>query len=75
MITTFNLLIVGVSLFTYFGMTAPEPCPKKYMTTKKHGGQLDNAGDIHIHCTPDANWAWKLKTNNTVTFDEILKDE
>tara|TARA_Y100000310_G_C20226822_1_gene598344 strand:+ start:83 stop:322 length:240 start_codon:yes stop_codon:yes gene_type:complete len=71
---TMPLFWVGVGLFTYFGMIAPEPCPKKYMTTKKLGGELENAGDIYNHCTPDANWAWKLKTN-TVTFEEILNGE
>ena len=65
---------VGISLFSYFAFTAPEDCPKEYMTTKKHGGTLENAGDIYTYCTPDASWRWRLK-EGIVTFDEVLKKE
>ena len=42
MITTINLLIVGVALFSYFAFTAPEDCPRKYRVLKKDGGVLTN---------------------------------
>ncbi len=58
MITTINLLIVGVGLFSYFAFTAPEDCPREYRTTRTHllfevceldyGGKFvlkDNAGE------------------------------
>ena len=37
MITTINLLIVGVGLFSYFAFTHPEPCPRKYRVTQEQG--------------------------------------
>lgn len=74
MITTVNLLIVGVSLFSYFAFNAPEECPKEYMTLKKDGGQLDSLGHIHKYCDTHDNFkTWHLK--NPVTFDEILTKE
>ena len=74
MITTVNLLIVGVSLFSYFAFNAPEKCPKEYMTLKKDGGQLDSLGHIHKYCDTHDNFkTWHLK--NPVTFDEILTKE
>ena len=42
---------------------------------KKHGGKLENAGDIYTYCTPDANWRWRLKEDAKVTFDDVLKEE
>lgn len=69
------LFWVGVSLFSFFAYTAPEDCPNEYMTTKKHGGTLENAGDIYTYCTPDANWRWRLKEDAKVTFDDVLKEE
>jgi tRNA(His) 5'-end guanylyltransferase len=76
MITTINLLIVGVSLFSYFIYTAPESCPEEYMTLRKDGGKLTNLGEIYKYCTPfDRNFkTWHLKPD-TVTFDEILTKE
>ena len=50
MITTVNLLIVGIGLFSYFSFTHPEPCPKKYRVLQENGGELENLGDIHIYC-------------------------
>ena len=74
MITTVNLLIVGVSLFSYFAFNAPEECPKEYMTLKKDGGQLDSLGHIHKYCDTHDNFkTWHLK--NPITFDEILTNE
>jgi hypothetical protein len=40
MITTINLIIVGVSLFSYFAFTSPEPCPRKYRVLQEDGGIL-----------------------------------
>ncbi len=79
MITTINLLIVGVGLFSYFAFTHPEPCPRKYRVTQENGGELVNLGDIHRYCTLDygLNFVLKdeFKENVRVTFDEVLKDE
>ena len=61
MITTINLLIVGVGLFSYFAFTLPEPCPRKYMVLQKQGGVLTNLGQIHNYCTLDYGHNWKLK--------------
>ena len=75
MITTINLAIVGVSLFSYFAFNAPDSCPKEYMTLKKDGGQLDSLGHIHKYCDTHDNFkTWHLKPG-TVTFDEILTNE
>ena len=61
MITTINLLIVGVSLFSYFAFTHPEPCPRKYRVTQEQGGVLVNLSDIHRYCELDYGHKWKLK--------------
>ena len=74
MITTINLLIVGVSLFSYFAFTAPEKCPIEYMTLKEDGGKLDNLGHIYKYCESSNKYkTWHLK--ESVTFDDILKNE
>ena len=74
MITTINLLIVGVGLFSYFAFTAPKDCPRKYMVLQKSGGVLTNLGQIYEYCTLDYGHRWKLKKGVKVTFDEVLKD-
>jgi|TARA_Y100000310_G_C20301687_1_gene632110 hypothetical protein len=74
MITTINLLIVGVGFFSYFAFTAPEDCPRKYMVLQKSGGVLTNLGQIYEYCTLDYGHRWKLKKGVKVTFDEVLKD-
>ena len=61
MITTINLLIVGVALFSYFAFTSPEPCPRKYMVTKNHGGELSILADIYRHCELDYGGRFVLK--------------
>ena len=63
MITTINLLIVGVSLFSYFAFTAPEPCPRKYMVVKDRGGELAILADIHRYCKLDYGGRFVLKDN------------
>ena len=50
MITTINLLIVGVGLFSYFAFTSPEPCPRKYRVTLEQGGALVYMVAIHRYC-------------------------
>ena len=61
MITTFNLIIVIVSLFSYFAFTAPEDCPRKYRVTQENGGVLVNSTDIHRYCELDYGGKFKLK--------------
>ena len=61
MITTINLLIVGVGLFSYFAFTSPEPCPRKYRVTQDKGGILVNPTDIHRYCELDYGGKWKIK--------------
>ena len=61
MITTINLLIVGVSLFSYFAFTSPEPCPRKYRVTQEQGGVLVNSVDIHRYCELDYGGKFVLK--------------
>ena len=69
------LFWLGTLLFGYFIYTAPEDCPKEYMTLKKDGGQLDNMGSIYKYCTPSQGFkTWTLK-KGIVTFDEILKEQ
>ena len=68
MITTFNLIIVIVSLFSYFAFTAPEDCPRKYRVTQEKGGVLVNSTDIHRYCELDYGGKFKLKK-------EILQKE
>jgi hypothetical protein len=61
MITTINLLIVIVALFSYFTFTIPEDCPRKYRVLQKDGGVLTNLGQIHEYCELDYGHKWKLK--------------
>ena len=61
MITTFNLIIVIVSLFSYFAFTSPEDCPRKYRVLQNKGGALTNLGQIYEYCTLDYGHKWKLK--------------
>ena len=61
MITTFNLIIVIVSLFSYFAFTAPEDCPRKYRVTQEKGGVLVNPTDIHRYYELDYGGRFKLK--------------
>ncbi len=61
MITTFNLIIVIVSLFSYFAFTAPEDCPRKYRVTQEKGGVLVNPTDIHRYCELDYGGKFVLK--------------
>ena len=61
MVTTFNLIIVIVSLFSYFAFTAPEDCPRKYRVTQEKGGVLVNSTDIHRYCELDYGGKFKLK--------------
>jgi len=61
MITTINLLIVGVSLFSYFAFTSPEPCPRKYRVVKNQGGELAISADIHRYCELDYGGRFVLK--------------
>ena len=61
MITTINLLIVGVGLFSYFAFTSPEPCPRKYRVTQDKGGILVNPTDIHRYCELDYVGRFVLK--------------
>ena len=61
MITTINLLIVVVGLFSYFAFTSPEPCPRKYRVTLEQGGALVNMTDIHRYCELDYGGKFVLK--------------
>ena len=61
MITTINLLIVGVALFSYFAFTSPEPCPRKYRVIQEHGGMLASPVDIHRYCELDYGGKFVLK--------------
>ncbi len=61
MITTINLLIVGVGLFSYFAFSSPEPCPRKYRVTLEQGGSLVNPSDIHRYCELDYGGRFVLK--------------
>ena len=61
MITTFNLIIVIVSLFSYFAFTAPEDCPRKYRVTQENGGVLVQPSDIFRYCELDYGAKWVLK--------------
>jgi hypothetical protein len=63
MITTINLLIVGVGLFSYFAFTSPEPCPRKYRVTQEQGGVLANPTDIYRYCELDYGGKFVLKDN------------
>ena len=61
MITTINLLIVVVGLFSYFAFTSPEPCPRKYRVIQEQGGVLVNLADIHRYCELDYGGRFVLK--------------
>ena len=61
MITTVNLIIVGVGLFSYFAFTHLEPCPSKYRVLQENGGEIATLGDIHRYCTLDYNLKFVLK--------------
>ena len=61
MITTINLIIVIVALFSYFAFTSPEPCPRKYRVTQDRGGELAQASDIFRHCELDYGGKFVLK--------------
>ena len=61
MITTINLLIVGVSLFSYFAFTSPEPCPREYRVLQEKGGKLAILADIHRYCELDYGGRFVLK--------------
>ncbi len=61
MFSTINLLIVGVSLFSYFAFTALQDCPRKYRVLKEKGGALHNLGEIHTYCELDYGLKFKLK--------------
>ena len=61
MITTINLLIVGVGLFSYFAFTSPEPCPRKYRVIQEDGGVLAQPSDIHRYCKLDYGGKFVLK--------------
>ena len=61
MITTINLLIVGVGLFSYFAFTSPEPCPRKYRVIQEQGGMLASPVDIQRYCELDYGGKWVLK--------------
>ena len=55
MITTLNLAIIGLSIVGWVVVSAPEPCPKKY---------LDMGGDVIKYCeiTPAGlGKQWSLK--------------
>ena len=67
-ISTINLLIVGVATFSYFVFTRPEPCPRKYRVLQKDGGVLTNLGDIQKYCTLDYGLKFVLR-------DEYKEDE
>ena len=61
MITTINLLIFGVGLFSYFAFTSPELCPRKYRVTQDGGGVLAKPSDIHRYCKLDYGGRFVLK--------------
>ena len=65
MITTINLLIVGVGLFSYFAFSSPEPCPRKYMVTKNQGGELTSLAGIHRYCELDYGGRFVLKDEDS----------
>ena len=65
MITTINLLIVIVALFSYFAFTSPEPCPRKYRVTQERGGVLANPTDIYRYCELDYGGRFVLKDEDS----------
>ncbi|SUZ59533.1 uncharacterized protein METZ01_LOCUS12387 [marine metagenome] len=65
MITTVNLAILGLSIFGWVAITAPDDCPPKYMKTIEKGGELVNSGDISTYCytspLPYGKYYWALR--------------
>ena len=61
MFSAINLLILGVSIFSYFAFTAPQDCPRKYRVLKEKGGELQNLGEVHRYCKLDYGLKFKLK--------------
>ena len=61
MLTTINLLILGVSIFSYFAFTTPQDCPRKYRVLKEKGGVLHNLGEVHRYCELDYGLKLKLR--------------
>ena len=61
MFTTINLLILGVSIFSYFAFTAPQDCPRKYRVLKEKGGVLQSRGEVHRYCEFDYGLKFKLR--------------
>ena len=58
LITTTSMLIFQVIAVTWIAITAPEPCPKKY---------LDMGGDVVKYCevtSAGVGRAWSLKKGN-----------
>ncbi len=64
-ISTINLAIIGLSIFGWVAITAPEECPLKYMKTKDKGGVLEHYGQIQKYCRtahlPYGRYYWVLK--------------
>ncbi len=60
-ITTINLLIVGVGLFQLFAFYTLLPCPRKYRVLQEKGGVLTNLGQIHEYCELDYGGKFVLK--------------
>ena len=65
MISTINLIIVIVGLFSYFAFTSPEPCPRKYRVTQEKGGDLAHASDIFRYCELDYGGKFVLKDEDS----------
>ena len=61
MFSAINLLILGVSIFSYFAFTAPQDCPRKYRVLKENGGELQNLGEVHRYCKLDYGLKFKLR--------------
>ena len=61
MFTAINLLILGVSIFSYFAFTAPQDCPRKYRVLTEKGGELQNLGEVHRYCKLDYGLKFKLR--------------
>jgi len=47
------VIVVGITVFGWFALAHPEPCPKEYHTTK--------GGDIVKYCNFDPELGWTLK--------------
>ena len=61
MFSAINLLILGVSIFSYFAFTAPQDCPRKYRVLKEKGGVLQSRGEVHRYCELDYGLKFKLR--------------